>query len=481
MQFLDSLKSRAACRCSLHHLSIPLLLCFAGCSLPDLKGEKKPPQIGPISTTLPKPNSPRTKPVDRSEPLTPVKHRTVIYPEKAITKLNRTVSLDSRGGPLSQVIRKWSNDSGINVAVHSELFKDGTSSRFPVWLKIHRMPAKGALEWICRLCNISYIVSDGVLWLVPDYRWVASETAKSQVDLIGGLYSGDGSDLHHFLSQALRVFLNFHPSCRLTFNPRAGQLLAVLPRSGTELVGQVISELQTHAPFRVFQDQLPTSITIPPAPPPPIQLVDRDEFSRRMKRVTKAIYKETDVQDILADLIDRTGINIAFDYRKIPESRRKLTFSLGFVTADRLLRELVKRCYLKRIVVEPDRGIWLYPETQIKNAPATHHQSWQRVLFRSYPARVLVPRKSGGKSDKKRGGRTSKDRLLNFVMERIKGNWSEPAYAIGYNQPTGRLLLLHERHAHLQIPSVLAAYKKTLKLTTTTLTPPGGNTNRPRR
>lgn len=442
---------------------------FFGCT-PKVSKQTTPPRplVGPVAPAIPGPTAPHSRPVDPAQLLTLVPPRRIIIPETILPGLVRPVSVDSRGGPAAEVIRQWSEGCRINVALHPGLFPGSSPRQFPLWLTIEAMPARAALEWICRLCDASYVILKGGLWIVPDYRWLANEPVKTHIDLVGGLYAPAGGDLENYLYQSQRVFLENNPSCRLMLQPTTGNLLTVLPDDGYEMVRTVLYEIESHAPFRASRDQLPTAILIPPPSPSPRAVVSSDALRRRLHRTMRVFYKNADVQDILSDLIRRTGVNMAFDYRKIPESRRRLTFSLGYVPAETLLNELVDRAYQKRVDWELDRGLWIYPEGQTANHRRTLHQAWQRVVFRSYPARDLVLKKpkriaASGGADSDEPPATI-DRLMNYVKEKVGGNWDEPAYAIGYSEPAGRLLLQHEVEVHLQIPSILDAYRAALKL-----------------
>jgi len=347
---------------------------------------------------------------------------------------------------------------------------------------VDEMRAKDALEWICRLCDAWYLVLDDGIYVVPDYRWAASEEASLGIDLVGGLYHGQGLDLSHFLHSSLEVFLKNNRACRVTLRPLSGQLVAVMPEAGHDIIKKVIRELQTHAPFRVHRDQLLSSIILPPEREPVPHVIDGRMVKERMARTIQAFYRDAGPQNILADIVDRTRINMAFDARKVPEGRRRVTLNLGYVPARTLLNELVQRCYLGRVVIEPERGLWLYPAGELRDHPKTRHSPWQRVTFRSYPARDLIQekRKAGGKSDEEhteedKAEEATPERLMNYVIERVGGAWDEEAYAIGYNRPTGRLLLQHEVSVHRRIPLILSGYRRSRKALSmpTYLQPPG--------
>ena len=449
-------------------LAIPVLLCPA-CG-PEKRKEPPGAKLGPMMPAVPNPNAPGAKPVDPSETTRPVEAREVIVPELKLPGLWRPVSFDSRGQPLSLVIRKWSDDSKVSIALHPELLKRASARNFTVWLKVDGMPAKDALEWICRLCDAWYLVLDHGIFLVPDYRWAASEDASLGIDLVGGLYHGQGLDLAHFLDSSLAVFLKNNPACRITLRPSSGRLLAVVPEAGHDIIRKVIRELQTHAPFRVHRDQLPSSIVLPPEPEPAPRVINARIVKERMARIIQAFYRDASPQKILADIVDRTGIGMAFDARKVPKGRRSVTLNLGYVPARTLLNELVQRCYLGRVVIEPERGLWLYPAGELRDHPKTRHSPWQRVTFRSYPARDLIREKRKG-GDKPKGdgpeeeeaSEATPEKLINYVIDKVGGAWNEEAYAIGYNRPTGRLLLQHEIRVHRRIPIILSGYRRTLK------------------
>lgn len=419
------------------------------------------PRVGPVSPI------PHPRPGPPPETPKPVPARAVIVPEIALPALSRPVSFDSRGRPVAEAVRRWSEDAGVNVALHPGLFPGSSTGKFPLWLKVHRMPAKAALEWMCRLCDASYAVVENGIWIVPDYRWVSRLPIETRIDLVGGLYAARGRDLENYLHQSLRVFLDHHPACRLSLHPESGQLLTALPPEAYNMVRSVLRELESHAPFRSPRDQLPSLILLPEESSPAQPLVTGETLRRRMPRIMRVFYQDTDIQDILADIIDRTEVNIALDYRAVPESRRRLTLSLGYVTAEALLHELVRRSYLKRLVLEPERGLWIYPESQVSDHPKTLHLAWQRVVFRSYPARDLAVKKAGtGSSAAPAAGEaaSSAEKLIAYVMEKTGAEWRDPAYAIGYNEPTGRLLVQHEIETHRLIPGILDGYRRSLKL-----------------
>jgi hypothetical protein len=414
--------------------------------------------------------------VDELEMLTAVHAREVIVPRKKLPGLIKPVSIDSRGQPLSLAIRKWSNDCGINVALHPRLLGDVPPQKYKLWLKVDRMRAEDALDWICRLTRSWYVVVEHGIFIVPDYRWTASEQAKFHIDLVGGLFQKRGDDLTTFLYSAFQPVLHKKSGFKVELWQASGQLVSVLPEACYENLARMIREIQIHVPTRGHRDQLPTTIILPKLPPPPPVRLSKSDFDQRFRRTMRAYYKDADALDILADIIKKTGINIAFDYRSIPSSRRTLDINLGYVPASTLLNELVQRCYQKRLVIEPHRGIWIYPEKRSIDFGPTRHQAWQRVIFRSYPARDLAgsgnkPRKPS-EEDK---SRPTKHKLVQHVMNIIGGDWREPAYAIGYNRPSGRLLVQHEVAAHSRIPIILASYRKALKVSSKPigLKPPG--------
>jgi hypothetical protein len=403
--------------------------------------------------------------VNDQETLTPVNAREVIVPRQKLPGLFKPVSIDSRGGPLSLAIRKWSNACGINVALHPKLLGDVPPQNYKLWLKVDRMRAEDALDWICRLTGSWYVVVEHGIFLVRDYRWTASEEAKFHIDLVGGLFQKRGDDLTTFLYSAFQPVLHKKSGFKVELWQGSGQLVSVLPESCYENLARMIREIEIHGPTRGHRDQLPSTIILPKPPPPPPTRLSKDDFDQRFRKTMRAYYKDADAQDILADIINKTGINIAFDYRRIPSSRRKLDINLGYVPASTLLNELVQRCYQKRLVIESHRGIWIYPEKQRIDFGPTRHQAWQRVIFRSYAARDLAgsgdkPRKASD-DDK---NRPTKHKLVQHVMKLIGGDWREPAYAIGYNGPSGRLLVQHEIDAHSQIPVILASYRKALRV-----------------
>ncbi|MDA1140060.1 MAG: hypothetical protein O3B01_15910 [Planctomycetota bacterium] len=415
--------------------------------------------------------------VNDLEILTPVNAREVVVPWQKFPGLIKPVSIDSRGQPLSVAIRKWSNDCGINVALHPKLLGDVPPQNFKLWLTVSGMRAEDALDWICRLTDSWYVVVEHGVFLVPDYRWTASDEGKVHIDMIGGLFQKRGDDLMTFLYSAFRPVLDKNKAFKIELWQASGQLVSVLPESSYENLARMIREIEIHVPTRGHQDQLPSTIILPKLPPPPPIRLSKDEFDQRFRRTMRAYYKDTDAQDILADIIDKTGINMAFDYRSIPSSRRELDINLGYVAASTVLNELSQRCYQKRLVIEPHRGIWIYPEKRSIDFGPTRHQAWQRVLFRSYPARDLgggefTPRKT---SEDERD-RSASDKLIQHVMRVIGGDWQEPAYAIGYSRPSGRLLVQHEVEAHSQIPNILALYRKATKVNFKPegLKPPGG-------
>jgi hypothetical protein len=402
-------------------------------------------------------------PSTEARTLPPAEARPVLIPEKVIPGLDRPVSLDLRGVPLNQAIGQWSEASKVNVLIHPGLLKGPGTPRPPVWLRVSAMPAKGAFEWICRLTDAWYAVDRGGLWLVPDYRWVAGEPVEASVTLVGGLFDARRHDLEDFLQASVRVFLEHHPSCRVELEPNSGRLTAVLPRDGQDMLARVIEELKAHASFGDPKAQLPSAIPLPAAPGAPKPALSSAEIRARLQRTVRAIYTDVSAQDVLAEIVDRTGVSMAWDWRSIPDGRRRISLSLGYVPAERLLNELVLRCYLRRVVWEPGRGFWIYPESQVKDLPWTRQQAWQRVIFRSYPALGLVSSPEGKEEDaaaRNRAQTRAADRLVAHVMERLGGPWREPAYAIGYNFPTGRLLLQHEIEEHEQIQAVLEGYRR---------------------
>jgi hypothetical protein len=354
----------------------------------------------------------------------------------------------------------------VSIALHPELLRGKSPRSYPVWLKVDGIRAKDALEWLCRVCHVWYVILDQCIYLVPDYRWLANEEATFRVDLVGGLYDARGEDLMHFLSSCLAVYLNNNRHCRISLHPESGRLTTVLPPEAYDVVRRVIREVETHAPFRAHRDQLPSSIVLPAADEPPTPALTDQALRDRLARTIQTFYREADVQDILADIADRTGINMAFDYRSIPESRRRLTLNLGYVTAGALLQEVIQCCCLQQMVTEPQRGLWITSQKDVSEPLRPRHQAWQRVVFRSYPARDLVETKSKteqpeAKAEKER---SSPEKLLNHVIETVGGDWREPAYAIGYNQPSGRLLLQHEAEVHARIPAILSAYRRSVKI-----------------
>jgi len=420
--------------------------------------------------------------VDPAEALRPVAPREIVVPELKLPGLQRRVSFDSRGQSLSAVVREWSDGCGVNVALHPKLLEGTSPRKYPLWLRVDKMRAVDALEWICRSCRSWYVVLDQCVFLVPDYRWLANERASYRADLIGGLYEGKGDDFTHFVHSCLEVYLRNNRSCRLSLHHASGRLSTVLPPEAYDVVKRIIREVETHAPFRVHRDQLPSSITLPESPARPAAVITDKMLQERVKRTIQAIYRDANVQDVLADIAERTGINLACDVRAIPESRWRLTMNLGYVPAGALLQEVIRRCYLERLVVEPQRGIWIASEKRGAKSLRARHQAWQRAIFRSYPARDLVEtrRKEAGPDDKGGKKRPSPGKLLNYVIRKVGGDWREPAYAIGYNRPSGRLLLQHEVEVHDRIPVILSGYRRSLRVlgSPVPLRPPGAATGK---
>ena len=444
----------------------PVWFCSCG---PRREGPKAPlPQVGPLVPVGPRPSADLSgaRPVDPAEALRPVEPREIVVPELKLSALLRRVSFDSRGQSLSAVIRAWSDGCGVNVALHPKLLGGTSPKSYHLWLRADKMHAVDALEWICRACRSWYVLLDQCVYLVPDYRWLANEDARYRADLIGGLYEGKGEDLTHFMHSCLEVYLKNNRSCRLSLQHASGRLTTVLPPEAYDVVKRIIREVETHAPFRVHRDQLPSSIMLPEDRAPRPRVITDKLLRERMQRTIQAIYRDTHVQDILADVAERTGLNLAFDVRAIPESRRSLTLNLGYVPAGSLLQEIVKRGYLKRLVVEPERGIWIVSEKRESEALRPRHQAWQRVVFRSYPARDLVEtrQKKAEPEDQNEKQRPSPEKLLNYVIGKVGGNWREPAYAIAYNRPSGRLLLQHEVEVHARVPMLLSGYRRRLRV-----------------
>ncbi len=406
--------SPAACR-----LAVALLCCatlFAGCAGPDPAAPSVPPQL-----FFDEINEPDELFLGKS-----IEEIRLLL-RKAI---DRPVTASFRSASLPTVVKELSQKSGLGIGLTPDV-RSGAEPR-PIDLDLRGMRARHALDWITRLIGACYVIEGPrTIFITRDRTWASQDRlrmrsygigtfARSSKPRLGRFnHTRESERLLQVFRYALRHTMTGHRDAAIVFDDTGSRLTAVLTQRGHAKLGELIEELKKPRKYE----------------PPPTDLAAALRKALLATDV-RCDFPKQDVRRIADELGRRTNVNIGFDYRLIPESRRSVALSLGKTTLGAALEELARTAGLGTVVPESGRRLWILGRGQTAELLRTTGElPWDRAIVRSYYVKDLVDHF---------GVRM----IFNVIRKAVTpGKWDADLPLAFYHGPTGRLVVIHDADA----------------------------------
>lgn len=340
--------------------------------------------------------------------------------------LDRPVTLRLEGGTLGSLLGKLARAS-VNVRISSRVLDSRKFDEVKLDMWAVDLPARKVLDWLGRILGAYYVVErEDAVWFDRGTRPLEREELSPGTYRVDGLFlREDASDLLGLLRECLRSCLWAGRSCTLgPVDTKKGRLQAILPESGSKLLGRVLRELRR---------------PVPSGPPP----AGEDLALRRvLVRQVSGSYRARPLREVAWDLAFQVRVPIGFDPAL---GARPVSFSLERKPLREALSRLVEAAGLSGYLLEMPGAIWLYEGPR----PLSSAESpWTSFEVRSYEMKGLERRGFSGPV------------VIRLVKGRVRAEtWTDPPYgpfaAVCYSAARRRLLVLHHPDVQSEVGGLL--------------------------
>lgn len=345
--------------------------------------------------------------------------------------IDQTVNLDLWGKDLSEALSQIIEQTNIDIFVSGNFLHPKQFPSVKVLLTAQKLPARTAVEWLCRAIGCRYRIEKPRLVTFSDqYDWMKEEPRAYMPTSSLDSLMRKGQTPAEFRGQ-LRELMRVNSLFGEFYNIDV-EVEQVGPReTKTNLVAMLPDTLRGYLQKSLDAMAAPGEEIAPPAGEPPL---DPDENAMLKKLQAKVFvnYKDYSVRQALADLARQSGVNIGFDhdpFRKRPLPT--LNLDLGETTLGKALEELGKAMGLAGYELMPPEAVWL-TETGKPMAQAVSREFlWDNLTVRAYRAAGLPGAEGDGRA----------------LIERVKRNacprlWDDPATSMLYHDCSGNLIVI---------------------------------------
>jgi len=396
--------------------------------------------------------------------------------------IDAPVTLRARSAPLQDVADELGRKTGLGIAVGPKVC--AAPEARSVDLSVHGMPARYALDWLTRLAGAVYAIEEPYsVCLTRDRGWATRGRLTLKSYSVGALarvsrpvlgkYNQvyEAQRLLALLRAALHHVSGGRPKARLLLDGTCSRLAAMLPRRGHAKLARIVEEMKRPRKYE------------PPAP---------DEGAKTPSELLTATvlcnFPTQDVRDVVEELGKAARVHVGFDYRRVPEGRRRIRMALGQVTLGAALGAVTRQAGLGAVVAEPGRRFWILGKGQSRDLlRSTGGLAWDRATVRSVYVEPLVRRFGiGVLFDRVQKAllhnaarpmvfcyiparRITVERVMPWVTAAEKQKTDVPMAF--YHHATGRLIVLHEQEAQCVVARCL---EQMTKLTRPARRPRGG-------
>lgn len=354
-------------------------------------------------------------------------------------ELNRKVDLSLWNKGLDSAVSQISGKSRLRLVTSRDITGGKLSSR-KIFLQANDVTIKQALDLLAKaLCCRYRIKSDGMVYFSSSYDWVGKRSPEPIIENVES-FLDDDYEIDAFertLSELTKPITLFNESffARLEVQGQQVKLVASVPAGFKSLLLKVLELMASSG------QTIKRSRTLIPSE-------DRELFLRLSKPIL-ATYRNTTLEEVLADMSLQSRINFCVDdaYARV-NFNKKISLDLGTVKLMNAVEALQKELGLKGVEIYPPNVIWLGAKANNWSKISSYEALWgDNAVVASYDVSGFPPQLSG-------------EALAYQIRSRISPDaWLDPLASIVYFQPQDSLIVIASAAIQNKVYKALSSFK----------------------